>query len=251
MRSPSFGVAPSATTTIANRAPRASRRAIISATGSSENGISGIRIAWAPAATPALSAIQPGVASHQLDDEHPAVRCRRGEQPVDALGGDLDRGVEPERGVRLVEVVVDRLRHADHRQPGVGQPPPDRQRAVAADRDQGVDPRTPKEPDQLVGAIDRDPRAVLLLHRKGGRVAPVRAAQDRAAEVADAAHHVARQLDHAAGRVQLGEHQPVETVADADDLPTSSRGGQCRGPDDGVETRRVAAPGRDRDLHRI
>ena len=176
-----------------------------------------------------------GVASHHLDDEHPAVRRRGGEQPVDALGRDLDGGVEAERRVGLVEVVVDRLRHADHPHPGVGQPPRDRQRAVAADRDQRLDAGVAEQADELVGAVDGDPRAVVLLHREGGRVAPVRAAQDRAAEVADAAHQVAGQLDRSARRVQLGEHQPVEAVADADGLPTSAGGGQRRRPDDGVE----------------
>ena len=58
----------------------------------------------------------PGVAAHHLDDEHPAVRRRRREQAVDAVGGEAHRGVEAERRRRLVEVVVDRLGHADEAQ---------------------------------------------------------------------------------------------------------------------------------------
>jgi hypothetical protein len=48
------------------------------------------------------------VAAHHLDDEHPTVRRRRGEQSVDALGGHPDGSVEPEGRVGLVEVVVAR-----------------------------------------------------------------------------------------------------------------------------------------------
>ena len=72
----------------------------------------------------------------------------------------LDGGVEAERRRRLVEVVVDRLGHADDPQPGVVQAVGDRQRAVAADRDQGVDVVRLEQPDELVGAVDLDPRAV-------------------------------------------------------------------------------------------
>ena len=38
-------------------------------------------------------------------------------QAVDRLAGDVQRGIEPERHVGGAEVVVDRLRHADHVQP--------------------------------------------------------------------------------------------------------------------------------------
>ena len=57
-----------------------------------------------------------GVATHHLHDHHAVVRLGRGVEAVDGVGGDLHRGVEPERHVRPAEVVVDRLRHADHRQ---------------------------------------------------------------------------------------------------------------------------------------
>jgi hypothetical protein len=53
------GRAPSATTTIVNRAPLRSRWRIVSASGSIRYGISGIRMQWAPPAMPAWSAIQP------------------------------------------------------------------------------------------------------------------------------------------------------------------------------------------------
>ena len=48
-----MGTAPSATTTMLNRAPNRSRPAMQAATRSSSYGISGIRITSAPPATPA------------------------------------------------------------------------------------------------------------------------------------------------------------------------------------------------------
>ncbi len=51
--------------------------------------------------------------SHHLEHHAAFVRVARGPQPVDRLGGDVDRGVEAERVVGGVDVVVDRLGDAD------------------------------------------------------------------------------------------------------------------------------------------
>ena len=67
----------------------------------------------APPASPEYVAIQPGVATHHLDDHHAVVALGRRVQPVDRIGRDLHRGVEAEREVGRRQVVVDRLRHAD------------------------------------------------------------------------------------------------------------------------------------------
>ena len=56
-----------------------------------------------------------GMAAHHLDDEDAVVRLGGRVQAVDRVGRDLDGGVEAERVVGAVEVVVDRLRHADDR----------------------------------------------------------------------------------------------------------------------------------------
>ena len=59
---------------------------------------------------------------------------------VDRLGRDVDGGVEAEGVVGAVEVVVDRLRHADDRQVVLGEEPRrDAERVLAADRDERVD----------------------------------------------------------------------------------------------------------------
>ena len=63
----------------------------------------------------------------------------------------------------------------------------DRERAVAADGDQRVETRFAKPLDQLVAAIDLDERAVGLLQREADGIAAIGRAEDRAAEVRDAA----------------------------------------------------------------
>jgi hypothetical protein len=82
---------------------------------STEIGCSGIRITSAP---PAVRCHRDpaGVAAHHLDHHHAVVRLGGRVQPVDRLGTDRDRSVEAEGVVRRREVVVDRLRDADHGQ---------------------------------------------------------------------------------------------------------------------------------------
>ena len=109
-----------------------------------------------------------GVAAHHLDDDHPAVRRRRREQPIDAFGGEPDGGVEAEGGGGLFEVVVDRLRHTDHPHARLVQVVADRQRAVTADRDQGVDAVLGELLEQVRRAVLLDPGAV----RRAGRGTP-------------------------------------------------------------------------------
>ena len=70
-----------------------------------------------PAGEPRVERDPAGVAAHDLDDDDPVVRLGRGLQPVDGVHGDLHRGREAEGVVGGREVVVDRLGHADHRQP--------------------------------------------------------------------------------------------------------------------------------------
>ena len=81
-----------------------------------------------------------GVAAHHLDHHHPVVRLGGGVEAVDRLGRDLEGGVEAEGDVGGGEVVVDRLRHAEHGhavlavEAGGGA-----ERVLAADRDQAVE----------------------------------------------------------------------------------------------------------------
>ena len=64
---------------------------------------------------PGVDGDPPRVAAHHLHDHHPVVALGRRVEAVDGVGRDLHRGLEPEREVGGGEVVVDRLRDADHR----------------------------------------------------------------------------------------------------------------------------------------
>ena len=131
---------PSLTTTIEKSLPRAWRWRISSAQRSTVSGNSGISTTSAPPAMPLVDREPARVASHDLDDHHAVVRLRGGVQAVDRLGRDRDGGVEAERLVGRREVVVDRLRHADHGQAVLDvQPCGDAERVLAADRDQPVE----------------------------------------------------------------------------------------------------------------
>ena len=117
------------------------------------NGISGITHHRGPTGDAGVGGDPAAVATHHLDDHHPVVALGRGVQPVDGVGGDLHRGVEAERDVGADDVVVDRLRHADDRQPVLGvQPAGDAQRAVAADDDDGVEAEVGDRGRHLVDA---------------------------------------------------------------------------------------------------
>jgi hypothetical protein len=75
-----------------------------------------------PAGHPGVQGDPARAAAHHLDNRRPVVRFRGGAQPVDRLGGDVHRGVEPERVVGGAQIVVDGLGHSHHENPVVAQP---------------------------------------------------------------------------------------------------------------------------------
>ena len=98
------------------------------------------------------------VAPHHLDDHHPVVALGGGVQPVDGIGRDLHRGVEPEREVGGGEIVVDGLRHAHHGDPRLlAEAGGDPEGVLTADHDQRVDPlaaqRVEHRRDTVVGLV--------------------------------------------------------------------------------------------------
>ena len=114
----------------------------ISHTLSMSNGCSGMRITRRAPGDARVSGDPARMTTHHLDHHHPVVALGRGVQAVDGVGGDLHRGVEAERGVGADDVVVDGLGHADDRQAEVlaAESTRNRQRTVAADDDQRVEP---------------------------------------------------------------------------------------------------------------
>ena len=77
-----------------------------------------------------------GVAAHHFQHHHPPMALGRAVQPVDGIGGASDGRIEAERHHRGRQVVVDRLGHADDGDSVLEQLLSDRERAVAADRDE-------------------------------------------------------------------------------------------------------------------
>ena len=175
-----------------------------------------------------------GVAAHHLDDHHPVVRLGRRVQAVDRVGGDLHSGVEAERHIGPAEVVVDRLRHTDHRQAVLAvEPRRGAERVLAADRDQAVEVERLHVLAHALGAV-------VMLERVGSR-----RAQDRASARQDPARRLDRQL-----LVGVLE-RAAPAVAEADDrVPLTIDAAPHYRADHRVETGAVAAPREHPDPHR-
>ena len=78
--------------------------------------------------------------AHHLHQHDALVRFGRAVQPIDGVGGDGQRGIEPESDIGAIDVVVDRLGHPDHGDILVGEPARRGERALPTDRDQHIDP---------------------------------------------------------------------------------------------------------------
>jgi hypothetical protein len=83
--------------------------------------------------------------------------------------------------------------------------------------------------------------------REAERIAAIRGAEDRAAQVSDPAHGRRRQAQGPALGIHPGIEEAVVAVADAPHFPAALRAGQDHGADHGIEARRVAAAGADGD----
>ena len=110
------------------------------------------------------------VAAEQLDHGDPLVRAGARAQVVDELHAAGDRGREADAVVGAVDVVVHRLRDRDHRDALVVHAERVRERVVAADRDQHVDPERLDHAQGVIGEVER-PVAVDPVREVGGDVA--------------------------------------------------------------------------------
>ena len=173
------------------------------------------------------------VPPHHLDHHHAVVGLRRRVDPVDGFGGDRERGVESERVVGPVHVVVDRLRNPDHRKPRSRELPSHAQRVLAPDRDHRV--------DLAPGERLPDPRLsvrLLVWIRPGGP-------EDRPTSREDPRHRA--QIE----RLDLLEQESAPPVSDSRDRPPAPlpRGVNDR-PDHRVEPRTVPSTRQDTHSHR-
>ena len=162
----------------------------------------------------------PGVAAHHLDHHHPVVTLGGGVQPVDGVGGDLHRGVEPEREVGGRQVVVDRLGHTDDLHAFATEAGRDTEGVLAADGDEGVDAlagqRVEHAPDAVVGLVGDWCATCRGWCRRGGQ----------------RAHRRHRELH----RLVLDHTSP--SVAEADDLvAVHALALADDGPDDRIQAR--------------
>ena len=160
---PGTGTAPSATTTIEAKLLPAWRRTSASHTSSMSKGTSGISVMRRAAGQPGPDRDVTRVAAHHLDHHHPVVRLGGGVQPVDGVGGDVHRGVEPEAqlGARRCRCRSSWARRCtgSRRAAGLERRA---QRAVAADDDEPVEPVSldgAAHPlDAVVELVGLDPR---------------------------------------------------------------------------------------------
>ena len=161
--------------------------------------------------------------AHRLDDEDAAVRLRGRVAAIDGFGGHVHRGVEAERVVGAVQVVVDRLRHADDGKLELGgEPRGHAERILAADRHERVELL-----ERLAHAVDA---AVELVGVRARR------ADDRPALVQDPRDLVP------AERLQVRVDHPAPAVQHANRLVPVLPQAAADGADDRIQARAIAAP---------
>ena len=177
-----------------------------------------------------------GIAAHDLEHHDPAVARGGDVQPVDRFGRDLDRGAEADRPLGVAEIVVDGLGNADQAPVGkLGQPAQDRQAAVAADADQGIEPEVVIAGGDLGRAVDRARWA-----RVGERIAAIGGPEQSAAHGQDAGHGIRGERDG----VDRPRQQAVGRLPNAEDLPAvAEHGALDHGADHRVQPRAVATAG--------
>ena len=230
---PSTGVAPSATTTIEKFAPRSWRCVIRVADLVDVEGRLGDEDHVGAAREPRVGRDPTRVAAHHLHDHHPVVALGGRVQPIDRVGRDLHRGVEPEREVGRREVVVDRLRDADHLHAVARQLVRDAERVLAADRDHRVDavalrawPCTRAGPSSVLYGFVRDVP----------RIVPPRGSSPR--------------TDSSVSGTDSPSIEPAPAVPVADDLVLEVRGTLAHhGADHRVEARAVTTAREHADTH--
>ena len=175
----------------------------------------------------------PGVAAHHFNHHHSLMAAGGGVQFVDRFHGGRDRRVEAEGEIGPRQVVVDRLRYADHGKPHGVQFRRRPEGVLAADGDQCVQPEDPE-------ILQRPLRPPGVLERIGAR-----GSDDRPADVEDPGDHLAVQVH------RRGVEEPLPSVSQPDHAGTERVGFPDHRPDHRVQARTIASAGQDPDLHRL
>ena len=188
-----------------------------------------------PGGHPGVQGDPSDMTAHDLGDHAPLVRIAGGAQAVHRVRGDVHRGVEAEGVVGGTQIVVDRLRHAEHVDAVLGQPVRGGGGSLAADGDDAVEAVAVHRLGDVLSASAR----TLVGVRATG-------AEDRAPDLGQALDLVTRE------REEVGVHDAPPAVTDADELKIVSGGAlEHDAADDGVQARAVAAAGQDSDLHAV
>jgi hypothetical protein len=132
------------------------------------------------AGDPGVEGQPSGVAPHHLGDHDPVVGAGGRVEAVEGVGRDADGRLEPERQFRARDVVVNRLRDADHGDAEPEESPGYGHRAVAADDDQAVEPVLAEDGQGPGASVGHDRLAAPFLG-PGERVGRVGRSEDRAA----------------------------------------------------------------------
>ena len=138
-------LAPSATTTIVKCRPACWRSAIFANAVVVEWNLRQENDVGSPSQT-GIDGDPSRVAPHHFQNHHAAVALGGTVQAVKRIGSASDRGVETKRHSRGGQIVVNRLRHADDRQPMFIQLLRNRERTIPANRDSGRTARISAKP---------------------------------------------------------------------------------------------------------
>ena len=162
-------------------------------------------------------------------------------QPVDRIGREADRRVEPERVRRFDDVVVDRFRNADdwhaHREEAVR----DGQCSVAANHHERVHVHLVEHVDAARGVIGFRPAGLVV----GERVTAIGGAENGSADAEDAGD-----VPGCEDSPAIWLDQAIEAVLESDRFAVRLRSGLDNSADHGVQPWRIAAAGHHADpLH--
>ena len=172
------------------------------------------------------------MATHDLHHHDPIVRFGRRVEPVDEVGGDLDRGVEPEGVLRARDVVVDRLRDPDDRSSQLGEGMRRAERSIATDDDEAVELPAARGLECLRQALRQQLRCRSTRAENGA------ATREDAPSRLDVERHAAI-FDHAIP----AREEPDDLVAAVTNGPPDD------GPNHRVESRAVTTTGQHTELH--
>jgi hypothetical protein len=107
---------------------------------------------------------------------------------VERIGRRAHRGVEAEARLGSGDIVVNRLGDPHDRDALAEELVGERQAAISADRDEGIQPVGPEGRDEIIGAVDLAERPVRPAGEPLEWVSPIGGAKNGPAEMSDSPH---------------------------------------------------------------